>query len=114
VRIRRYRRLRTDRDLAAVVTTARARLSGALKVLSLEGGLLAGDMQLAAGTEASLKINAGMRSANMQVLVRYVRSQQAGFEVVGTDLEDRSKLRRLLVMLSGLPSPTEQPSVCAT
>ena len=97
-----------------MVTTARARLSGALKVLSLEGGLLAGDMQLAAGTEASLKINAGMRSANMQVLVRYVRSQQAGFEVVGTDLEDRSKLRRLLVMLSGLPSPTEQPSVCAT
>lgn len=114
VRIRRYRRLRTDRDLAVVVTTARARLSGALKVLSLEGGLLAGDMQLAAGTAASLKITAGMRSANMQVLVRYVRSQQAGFEVVGTDLEDRSKLRRLLATLSGPPSPTEQPLACAT
>jgi hypothetical protein len=114
VRIRRYRRLRTDRDLAVVITTARARLSGALKVLSLEGGLLAGDMQLAAGTEASLRITAGMRSANMQVLVRYVRSQQAGFEVVGTDLEDRSKLRRLLLMLSGPSSPTEQPLACAT
>jgi len=35
-------------------------------------------------------------------VVRFVRSHQAGFEMVGMNLEDRSKLRRLLVSLSGV------------
>jgi hypothetical protein len=35
----------------------------------------------------------------MRAVVRFVRSHQAGFEMVGMNLEDRSKLRRLLVSL---------------
>jgi hypothetical protein len=35
----------------------------------------------------------------MQAVVRFVRSHQAGFEMVGMGLEDRAKLRRLLVSL---------------
>jgi hypothetical protein len=34
-------------------------------------------------------------------VVRFVRSHQAGFETTGMGLEDRSKLRRLLVSLEG-------------
>jgi hypothetical protein len=33
--------------------------------------------------------------------VRFVHSQQAGFETTGIGLEDRAKLRRLLVSLGG-------------
>jgi len=46
-----------------------------------------------------LKIPNGFRSINAQAVVRFVRSHQAGFEWVGMDLEDRAKLRRLLMSL---------------
>jgi hypothetical protein len=98
------------RQVPAVITSARGKHTSAISVLSLEGGLLSGDLQLAVGTEATLKIPAGLRSISMQAMVRFVRSQQAGFELVGMGLEDRSKLRRLLVSLgeaepSGAASP---------
>jgi hypothetical protein len=105
VRHRRYRRIRLPRNVPAVITSARGKYSSAISVLSLEGGLLSGDIQLAVGTEATLKIPAGLRSISMQAVVRFVRSHQAGFEMVGMGLEDRTKLRRLLVSL-GNPDPT--------
>jgi len=104
VRHRRYRRIRLPRSVPAVITSPRGKYSSAISVLSLEGGLLSGDLQLAVGTEATLKIPAGLRSINMQAVVRFVRSHQAGFEMVGMGLEDRAKLRRLLVSLGG-PDP---------
>ena len=101
VRHRRYCRIRLPRSVPAVVTSSRGKYSSAISVLSLEGGLLSGDIQLAVGTEATLKIPAGLRSISMQAVVRFVRSRQAGFETTGMGLEDRSKLRRLLVSLGG-------------
>ena len=109
VRHRRYRRIRLPRNVPAVITSARGKYSSAISVLSLEGGLLSGDVQLAVGTEATLKIPAGLRSINMQAVVRFVRSHQAGFEMVGMGLEDRAKLRRLLVSL-GSPNPSTNPT----
>ncbi|MGH9747407.1 MAG: PilZ domain-containing protein [Candidatus Acidiferrales bacterium] len=99
VRHRRYRRVRLPRNVPAVITSARGKYSSAISVLSLDGGLLSGDLQLPVGTEATLKIPAGLRSISMRAVVRFVRSHQAGFEMVGMNLEDRSKLRRLLVSL---------------
>ena len=105
VRHRRYRRIRLSRDVPAVVSSARGKYSSSISVLSLDGGLLSGDIQLAVGTEATLKIPAGLRSINMQAVVRFVRSHQAGFEMVGMSMDDRAKLRRLLVSL-GTPPPS--------
>jgi len=105
VRHRRYRRVRLPRSVPAVITSARGKYSSGISVLSLEGGLLSGDIQLAVGTEATLKIPAGLRSISMQAVVRFVRSHQAGFEMVGMGLEDRAKLRRLLVSLGGVEAP---------
>jgi hypothetical protein len=101
VRHRRYRRIRLPRNVPAVITSARGKYSSAISVLSLEGGLLSGDIQLPVGTEATLKISTGLRSINTQAVVRFVRAHQAGFEMVGMALEDRAKLRRLLVALGG-------------
>ncbi len=113
VRHRRYRRIRLPRNVPAVITSARGKYSSAISVLSLEGGLLSGDIQLAVGTEATLKIPAGLRSINMQAVVRFVRSHQAGFEMVGMGLDDRAKLRRLLVSLGG-PNAAPPPETEAT
>ena len=111
VRHRRYRRVRLPRNVPAVVTSAKGKYSSAISVLSLDGGLLSGELQLPVGTEATLKIPAGLRSISMQAVVRFVRSHQAGFEMVGMNLEDRAKLRRLLVSLGGndIPGPAATP-----
>src|SRR5579862_9165684 len=108
VRYRRYRRIRLPRNVPAVITSPRGKYSSSISVLSLEGGLLSGDIQLAVGTEATLKIPAGLRSISMQTVVRFVRSRQAGFETVGMAIEDRSKLRRLLLSLG---SPQASPDI---
>ena len=105
VRHRRYRRVRLPRNVPAVVTSAKGKYSSAISVLSLDGGLLSGELQLPVGTEATLKIPAGLRSISMQAVVRFVRSHQAGFEMVGMNLDDRAKLRRLLVSLGGNDIP---------
>lgn len=109
VRHRRYRRITLSRDVPAVVSSARGKYSSSISVLSLDGGLLSGDIQLAVGTEATLKIPAGLRSINMQAVVRFVRSHQAGFETVGMNMDDRAKLRRLLVSLGANPSGPDIP-----
>jgi PilZ domain-containing protein len=109
VRHRRYRRVRLPRNVPAVVTSAKGKYSSAISVLSLDGGLLSGELQLPVGTEATLKIPAGLRSISMQAVVRFVRSHQAGFEMVGMNLEDRAKLRRLLVSLGGNDGITPTP-----
>ncbi len=111
VRHRRYRRVRLPRNVPAVVTSTKGKYSSAISVLSLDGGLLSGELQLPVGTEATLKIPAGLRSISMQAVVRFVRSHQAGFEMVGMNLEDRAKLRRLLVSLGGndIPGATAAP-----
>jgi hypothetical protein len=101
VRQRRYRRVRLPRAVPATITSARGKFTSAISVLSLDGGLLTGDIQIPVGTEATLRIPAGLRSISMQAVVRFVRSQQAGFETIGIGLEDRAKLRRLLVSLGG-------------
>ncbi|MGA8073473.1 MAG: HEAT repeat domain-containing protein [Candidatus Acidiferrales bacterium] len=99
VRHRRYRRVRLSHSVPAVVSSAQGKQSLSINVLSLDGGMVSGDMQLAVGTSATFRIPAGMRSINAQAVVRFVRSHQAGFEWVGMGLEDRAKLRRLLVSL---------------
>src|SRR5271154_3741067 len=104
VRHRRYRRVRLPRQVPATITSARGKYSSSISVLSLDGGLLNGELQFPVGTEATVKIPAGLRSISMQAVVRFVRSQQAGFELVGMGLEDRAKLRRLLVSLGTVGS----------
>jgi hypothetical protein len=104
VRHRRYRRVRLPRQVPATITSARGKYSSSISVLSLDGGLLNGELQFPVGTEATVKIPAGLRSITMQAVVRFVRSQQAGFELVGMGLEDRAKLRRLLVSLGTVGS----------
>jgi PilZ domain len=109
VRHRRHRRIRLPRHVPAVLTSARGKYPSSISVLSLEGGLLSGDVQLAVGTEATLKIPAGLRSISMQAVVRFVRPHQAGFEMVGMGLEDRTKLRRLLVSLGNIETDPDLP-----
>ena len=105
VRYRRYPRIKRSRPVPAVIQSKRGKYQPAVQVLSLEGGLLSGDFQLSVGTAADLQISSARRPIHLEVLVRFARPNQAGVEMVGMDLEDRSRLRTLLVsMAAAAPS----------
>jgi hypothetical protein len=106
-RWRRYRRIHVSRPVTAVVSVPQGKYTGLVKVISLEGCLVVGDLEIPVGTGATLKISNGLRSLVVQVVARNVRSQQAGFEAIGMELEDRSRLRRLIASQSESLSPAE-------
>ncbi len=97
-RQRRYQRLRIAPVLPAVVTITSSSETAKMEIkgLSLSGGMAACDRHILPGTLISIKINLGIRSIRMQALMRDVRTHGLGFEIVSVNLEDRSRLRRLL------------------
>jgi hypothetical protein len=55
----------------------------------------------------TLKMSHGVRSIRAQAIVRGARPQAMTFEFVDMDLDERSKLRKLLLELGGLPQPSQ-------
>lgn len=109
VRYRRYPRIKMTQPVPAVIQSRRGTYQPAVQILSLEGGLLSGDFQLAVGTPANLQISSGKRPIHLDVLVRFAQPNQAGVEMVGMDLEDRGRLRTLLVSMAAAATPQSLP-----
>lgn len=100
VRHRRHLRIRMPRPVPAFAQSGRGKCDPDVHVLSMEGGLLGGDMKFPLGAAASLRISSGMRPIELDVLIRFTRRGQAGFETVGMELPDRARLRSLLVSVA--------------
>jgi hypothetical protein len=69
----------------------------------LGGGIGSGERHLAPGSLLSLKFTAGVRNIKAQAVVRGARPQAMAFEFVDMGLDDRYRLRKLLLELGGLP-----------
>ncbi len=107
IRQRRYARLKLSRNLAAVTTNLRENIRISIPELNLGGGIGAGDRHLAPGSLLSLKITHGVRHIKAQAIVRGARPQAMAFEFVEMDLEERGRLRKMLMDLGGIPLPAQ-------
>jgi hypothetical protein len=103
IRQRRYARLRLGRNLIAVTLNMRENFRLSIPELNLGGGVGSGERHLAPGSLLTFKISHGVRNIKAQAIVRGARPQAMAFEFVEMDLEDRGRLRRLLMELGGLP-----------
>jgi hypothetical protein len=103
IRQRRYARLKLSRNLVAHTTNLRENISLSIPELNLGGGIGAGERHLAPGSLLTLKFAHGMRPIKAQAVVRGARPQAMAFEFVEMDLDERAKLRKLLLELGGLP-----------
>lgn len=103
IRQRRYARLKLSRNLAAVTTNLRDNFRLSIPELNLGGGIGAGERHLAPGSLLSLKFSHGVRHIKATAMVRGARPQAMAFEFVDMDLEERYRLRKLLLELGGLP-----------
>jgi hypothetical protein len=103
MRQRRYARLKLSRNLIAVTTNLRENFRLSIPELNLGGGIGSGERHLAPGSLLSLKLSHGVRNIKAQAIVRGARPQAMAFEFVDMDMEDRSRLRKVLMELGGIP-----------
>jgi hypothetical protein len=103
IRQRRYARLKLSRNLIAVTTNLRENFRLSIPELNLGGGIGSGERHLAPGSLLSLKFSLGVRNIKAQAIVRGARPQAMAFEFVDMDLDERYRLRKLLLELGGLP-----------
>ena len=107
IRQRRYARLKLSRNVIAVTTNLRENIRLSIPEMNLGGGIGAGDRHLAPGSLLTLKLTHGVRHIKAQAVVRGARPQAMAFEFVEMDLDERSRLRKLLLELGGLPLPAQ-------
>ncbi len=103
IRQRRYARLKLGRNLVATTINMRENFRLSIPELNLGGGVGSGERHLAPGSLLTFKIAHGVRNIKAQAIVRGARPQAMAFEFVEMDLEDRGRLRKLLMELGGLP-----------
>jgi hypothetical protein len=103
MRQRRYARLKLSRNLLGITTNLRENFRISIPELNLGGGIGAGERHLAPGSLLHLKLSHGVRNIKAQAIVRGARPQAMAFEFVEMDLEDRNRLRKVLMELGGLP-----------
>jgi hypothetical protein len=68
----------------------------------------AAEKQLQPGALAALKIGPGQHPICAQVLMRDARTQGFGFEIADMDLEERARLRKLLLENAYPDAPDRQ------
>ena len=107
IRQRRYARMKLSRNLAAVTMNMRENFRLSIPELNLGGGIGSGERHLAPGSLLILKFSHGVRTIKAHAIVRGARPQAMAFEFVDMDLEERSRLRRLIMELGGLPAAAQ-------
>jgi hypothetical protein len=106
IRQRRYARLKLSKHVPAVTSNLRENLRMNIAELNMGGGLGVSDRHLAPGSLLTLKLMHGVRNIRAQAIVRGARPQAMAFEFVDIDLDERSRLRKLLLELGGLQQPS--------
>ena len=67
--------------------------------MTLGGGVAICEQSLYPGSIIDLRLNSAQKAIKAQTIVRDANTQARAFEVVDIDLEERAKLRKLLVQL---------------
>jgi hypothetical protein len=106
IRQRRYPRLRLERPVSATTTNLKENCHLDIPELTLGGGVAVCEQSLHPGSLVSLKLNTAQKAVKVLAIVRDANTQARAFEVVDMELEERSKLRKLLVTLGNVMKQT--------
>ncbi len=102
IRQRRYPRLRLEHAVSAMTTNLKENWKLDIPEMTLSGGVAICEQSLHPGSVVGMKLNAGKKPVKAQTIVRDANTQARAFEVVDMDLEERAKLRKLLVQLGSV------------
>jgi hypothetical protein len=96
-RRRRYPRVRLSQPLTAIATIGQDSYRLEVRGLSLSGGIATGEKHLPPGALVSMRLGSALRAIRAQVLMRDARAQGLGFEFAEMELDERARLRKLLM-----------------
>jgi hypothetical protein len=96
IRQRRYRRVTLAAPLPATITSEHETIALAISGLSLSGGVSRSDKCLPSGTPVSIRLGPGLRPIRATAFLRSAYGQSLTFEFANMNLEERTKLRRLI------------------
>jgi hypothetical protein len=99
IRQRRYPRLRLEYPVPASTTGLKENCQVEIPEMTLGGGVALCEQSLHPGSLVGLRMNGGQKSIRAQTIVRDANTQARAFEVIDIELEERAKLRKLLVQL---------------
>jgi hypothetical protein len=97
IRQRRYPRMRLDRPLPAITANLRENVRLQIPEMALGGGVAISEQSLYPGSIVDLRLASPDGQVRAQAIVRDANTQARAFELVDIDLEERAKLRKLLV-----------------
>ncbi|MGA9882229.1 MAG: hypothetical protein WBQ34_00775 [Candidatus Acidiferrales bacterium] len=97
IRQRRYPRLRLEKPVTAVTINLKENCRLEIPEMALGGGVAVCHQNLHPGSVVDLRMNGTINAVKAQSIVRDANTQARAFEVVEIDLEERAKLRKLLV-----------------
>lgn len=96
IRQRRYPRMRMETPVSGVASDRKEESRIEVPEMNLAGGVAVSDRSLHPGSLVTVRLN-GTKPVKAQAFVRNASTQARAFELVDIDLEERAKLRRLLV-----------------
>jgi hypothetical protein len=102
IRQRRYPRMRLEHSLPATTTNLKENCNLEIPEMTLGGGVAVCEQSLHPGSIVGLRLNPNQKGVKAQTIVRDANTQARAFEVVDIDLEERAKLRKLLVQLGNV------------
>jgi hypothetical protein len=102
IRQRRYPRLRLEQHVTATTTNLKENCQVNIPELALGGGVAICEQSLHPGSIVTLRLTTSQKPVKVQAIVRDANTQARAFEVVDMELEERAKLRRLLVQLGSV------------
>ena len=102
IRQRRYPRLRLEHPVAATTTNLKENCNVEIPEMTLGGGVAVCEQSLHPGSIVSFRMSGAQKTVKAQTIVRDANTQARAFEVVDMDLEERAKLRKILVQLGNV------------
>jgi hypothetical protein len=108
--------VRLNKPVTAVSTNLKEACRLEIKTASLTGGVATISRHLVPGTQVQLKLQLGLRNLQATALMRDYRAQDMAFEIVDMNLDERSRLRRLLadsLATANASADLDQPATSA-
>jgi hypothetical protein len=99
LRQRRYPRLRLDHPVRATTMNLKENCRLEIPEMTLGGGVAICELSLHPGSIVTLRLAPPQKPVKAQTIVRDANTQARAFEVVDMELEERAKLRKLLVQI---------------
>lgn len=106
IRQRRYPRLRLERPVPAVTANLKENFRMDIPEMALGGGVALCEQSLHPGSVVEIRLNPNAKPVRAQAIVRDANTQARAFEVIDMELEERAKLRKLLVQIGSTQKQT--------